>query len=55
MSDEIIFERKLVFNAGSYKISIPPEIVRASKLNQGDIIAISYKNGEIVLRKKKFE
>ena len=52
MSNEIIFERKLVFNAGSNKISIPPEIVKASKIEQGDIIEISFRNGEIILNKK---
>lgn len=51
MSGEIVFERKLAYNAGVYKLSIPIEIVKAMGLDKGDTIGIVYKNGSFVCKK----
>ena len=53
MADELIFERKLSYNAGAFKVTIPIEIVKAMDLQKGDIIGIVYKNGSFICKKMK--
>ena len=51
MSKELVFERKLAYNAGAYKLTIPVEIIKAMELEKGDIIGIVYKNGSFICKK----
>ena len=47
----IKFQRKVVKIGGSYRITIPLEIVRAVKIKNGDNMSIWLDNGQIVLGK----
>ncbi|MGC9778182.1 MAG: AbrB/MazE/SpoVT family DNA-binding domain-containing protein [Candidatus Heimdallarchaeota archaeon] len=51
MSGKIVFERKVIYNAGVYKVSIPVEIVKAIGLEKGDTIGITFENGKFVCEK----
>ncbi|MGC9778606.1 MAG: hypothetical protein HZR80_05135 [Candidatus Heimdallarchaeota archaeon] len=51
MSGKIVFERKVIYNAGVYKLSIPIEIVKAMRIEKGDTIGITYENGTFICEK----
>ena len=51
MSGKIVFERKVIFNAGVYKLSIPVEIVKAMGLENGDTRGIPFENGTFICEK----
>jgi len=51
MSGKIVFERKIIHNAGVYKISIPIEIVKAMGLEKGDTLGITFENGTFICKK----
>ena len=53
MSGKIVFERKVIYNAGVYKVSIPVEIVKAMGLEKGDIIGMIFENGKFICEKIK--
>lgn len=57
MSDEeppkIVFERTIIYNSGTHRVSIPLEIVKALNIEKGDTMQISLENSKIVMRKKK--
>ncbi len=51
MSGKIVFERKVIYNAGVYKLSIPIEIVNAMGIKKGDTIGITYENSSFICKK----
>jgi len=48
----VYFERKAKRSGGSIVVSIPPEILRALKIQQGDILLLSVEDGKLVVEKK---
>jgi len=49
----IIFKRKISKFGGSYRVTIPKEIVEALQLKEGDLLNITLDNGKIIMEKPK--
>jgi len=49
----VIFERKIFLSGRSLRVNIPEEIVKALSLKQGDTVAISLTDSQMVLEKAR--
>jgi len=48
----VYFERKAKRSGGSIVVAIPPEILRALGIEEGDILLLSVENGKLVVEKR---